>query len=84
MTKCIILKLTLLIAIELQGTAFAQAPQQPPTASDPVIKKLATQIEPAQEMRNLVRDISKYARRFNRNFGIIAQGGLDILEKVKS
>ena len=81
MTKCIILKLTLLIAIELQGTAFAQAPQQPPTASDPAIKKLASQIEPAQEMRNLVRDISKYARGLNRNFGIIAQGGLDILEK---
>ena len=32
-------------------------------------------------MRNLVRDISRYARRINRNFGIITQGGLAVLEK---
>ncbi len=40
------------------------------------------QIDPAQAMRDLVRDISKYARGFNRNFSIITQGGLELLEKV--
>ena len=61
-------------------TVRAQAPQQPPTTADPTFKA-KEQIEPEQEMRNLVKDISKYARRFNRNFGIITQGGLQILEK---
>jgi endo-alpha-1,4-polygalactosaminidase (GH114 family) len=37
---------------------------------------------PAQAMRDLVRDISKYARRFNRNFSVVTQGGLELLEKI--
>jgi cysteinyl-tRNA synthetase len=58
----------------------AQAPQQPPTAANPISRQVE-QNEPAQEMRNLIRDISKYARRFNPNFGIITEGGLELLEK---
>ncbi len=77
-------KFTLILIIglicEISVTVRAQAPQQPPTSADPT-SKAKEQIEPEQEMRNLVKDISKYARRFNRNFGIITQGGLKILEK---
>ncbi len=39
-------------------------------------------VEPIQAMRDLVRDISKYARRFNQNFVVMTQGGLDLLEKA--
>ena len=80
MTRRIALNLTLLISCLTSGVVVGQAPQQPPTASDPIIKA-KEQDEPAQGMRNLVKDISKYARRFNSNFGIITEGGLDILEK---
>ena len=75
-----ILNLGLFVIYSIASVALAQAPQQPPTTSNPTIMA-KEQVEPAQEMRNLVRDISKYARRFNRNFGIITQGGLDVLEK---
>ncbi|MBT3990793.1 MAG: hypothetical protein HON14_08610 [Rhodospirillaceae bacterium] len=39
-------------------------------------------VDPAQAMRDLVRDISKYARKFNRNFSIVTQGGIELLEKI--
>ena len=38
--------------------------------------------EPRQEMRKLIRDISSYSRKFKRDFVIIIQGGLDLLEKI--
>ncbi len=70
--------LTIAIATAfLLGTpaeGVAQAQQAPPQAQEPV--------EPAQAMRDLVRDISKYARRFNRNFVVVTQGGLALIEKI--
>jgi len=72
--------LFLIIIYSFSSAVLAQAPQQPPSTSDPTMKA-KEQVEPVQEMRNLVRDISRYARRFNRNFGIITQGGLAVLEK---
>jgi cysteinyl-tRNA synthetase len=39
-------------------------------------------VAPAQAMRDLVRDISKYTRRLNQNFLIITQGGIEVLEKI--
>jgi endo-alpha-1,4-polygalactosaminidase (GH114 family) len=59
----------------------AQAPQQPPTAIIPDVFQTQEPATPAQEMRKLVRDISKYARKFNSKFSIITSGGLEILEK---
>ena len=38
--------------------------------------------EPRQEMRKLIRDISKYSRQFKQNFVVMTQGGLDLLEKI--
>ena len=38
--------------------------------------------DPRQQMRNLVRRISAFTRRLNRNFTVVTQGGLDLLEKV--
>ena len=81
MIKYKIIKLALCITVSIDSVALAQAPQQPPTTSDPTIQKLMEQVEPVQEMRDLVRDISKYARRLNPSFGIITQGGIEILEK---
>ena len=80
MIKCTLLKLAVSISWLISSSVVAQAPQQPPTVANP-INRAIEQNEPVQEMRNLVRDISKYARRFNPNFGIITEGGLDILEK---
>ena len=81
--KLIILKITIFTSLLTGGhtVTFAQAPQQPPAAIIPEALIAQEPATPAQEMRNLVRDISKYARKFNRNFLVIASGGLEILEK---
>jgi cysteinyl-tRNA synthetase len=81
--KLIILKITLFTTLLIGGhsVTFAQAPQQPPPAIIPEAFRAQEPATPAQEMRNLVRDISKYARKFSLNFSIITSGGLEILEK---
>ena len=39
-------------------------------------------IEPREQMRVLVSDISTYARSLNRGFAVVTLGGLELLEKV--
>jgi cysteinyl-tRNA synthetase, unknown class len=68
------LAMAFLIGAPTHVAAQAPPPVDAPQAQEPV--------EPAQAMRDFVRDISKYARRFNRGFSIIAQGGLELLEKI--
>lgn len=62
--------------------AQAQAPQQPPITALPETPEGQEQAEPSEAMRSLIRDISRYARRYNRYFTIVTQGGLEILEKT--
>ena len=54
-----------------------------PTEAAPVNPLITREaVDPTQAMRGLVRDIGKYARRFNRNFAVMTMGGLDLIEKI--
>ena len=61
---------------------LAQTPPPTPAPAIPGQPQAQEPVDPAQAMRNMVRDISKYARRFNRNFAVVTQGGLELIEKV--
>ena len=73
------------------GTALAQAPgtrraqgQEVPDAQGEKMMegmpKPASQIDPREEMRNFIRAISIYTRQFNRDFIVVAEGGLELLD----
>ena len=81
--KCITtgLSIILLLAIGNFDCAEAQEPQQPPIGGLTETRQAQEPVEPPQAMRNLIRDISKYARSFNQNFFVVTEGGLEILEK---
>jgi hypothetical protein len=70
------------LAFQIFFLAQAQAPQQPPITASPETPEGQEQAEPSEAMRSLIRDISRYARRYNRYFTIVTQGGLEILEKT--
>ena len=49
----------------------------PPTGLAPAPQQL---VDPRAEMRKLVQEISSYARKFNRNFVVVVEDGLDLFE----
>ena len=72
--------------------ALAEAQQQEPGRARiqgrdeaqpeaPVLGPVLSLTDPKQEMRDFVKNISKFARRFNRNFAIFVRNGLDLLTK---
>lgn len=71
--------------------ALAEAQQQPGRAriqgrdnsqpEAPVLGPASSLTDPKQEMRDLVKRISKFARRYNRNFTITVRNGVDLLTK---
>ena len=75
----------------LPGLAQAQQQQEPGRAriqgrdgaapEAPVLGPVLSLTDPKQEMRSLVKNISKFARRYNRNFAIVVRNGLDLLTK---
>ena len=42
----------------------------------------ASTVDPRQEMRKFIRNISSVSRRANRNFVVITMGGLELIEKI--
>ena len=89
--------LALVLVAGLTGAALAQAKkgaapgakgapqdadvgrQAPATPTAPIPREL---IEPREQMRTLISDISAYARSLNRGFVVVTMGGLDLLEKI--
>ena len=47
---------------------------------DAMMPKSAADVDPRQEMRDFIRAISMYTRQFNRNFIVVAEGGLELLD----
>ena len=67
--------LALALAAALPGPARAQSRQGAPAAAEQLI-------DPRVEMRRFIRAISSYGRRFGRNFIVLVQDGLELLEQT--
>ena len=75
----------------LPALAEAQQPLEPGRAriqgrddakpEAPVLGPVLSLTDPKQEMRNFVKNISKFARRYKRDFSIFVRNGLDLLTK---
>lgn len=81
------------MAVRPARSDLAQAPATPPrgrvriqgrTVAEPPVPLPAPpglDVKIRNQMRKFVQSISKFTRRYNRNFGVIAQGGLELLIK---
>jgi len=66
------------------GPVHAQAPAQSPAGSpqtDVAPDQPAALIDYREELRKFVQSISKFARSYNPNFAVLANGGLDLMVK---